>query len=110
MRRAADRQRPAQIICHIETAVVNIDDVAAVEQQDDIDAPQQLSHGRASTPAATVGANEDCTYADQNEIEETIRLRLREATGAPRQAAGSVAVIRVGDATEVEVKERKESR
>jgi len=79
-----------------------------VEQEDDIDAPQQLSHGRASTPAATVGANEDCTYADQNEIEETIRLRLREATGAPHQAAGSVAVIRVGGATEVEVKERKD--
>jgi hypothetical protein len=40
MRRAADRQRPAQIICHTETAVVNVDDVAAVEQEDDIDAPQ----------------------------------------------------------------------
>jgi hypothetical protein len=40
IRRAADRQRSQQIICHTETAVVNVDDVAAVEQEDDIDAAQ----------------------------------------------------------------------
>jgi chaperonin GroEL len=63
----------------------------------------------ASTPAPTVGANEDGTYADQSEIEETTsdydREKLQERLA---KLADGVAVIRVGGAIEVEVKERKD--
>ena len=57
-----------------------------------------------------MGANEDCTYSDQNEIEETTsdydREKLQERLA---KLAGGVAVIRVGAPTEAEMKSRKEA-
>ena len=65
MRRAADRQRPAQIICHTETAVVNVDDVAAVEQEDDIDADAERASTTSREPLAAADRLMDRAYGRQ---------------------------------------------
>ena len=45
--------------------------------------------------------------AEAGDREHRLRLRPREAPGAPREASGGVAVVKVGAATEVEIKEKK---
>ena len=62
MRRAADRQRPAQIICHTETAVVNVDDVAAVEQEDDIDADAERASTTSREPLGSRSPDGSCLW------------------------------------------------
>ena len=45
--------------------------------------------------------------AEAGDREHRLRLRPREAPGAPREVSGGVAVVKVGAATETEIKEKK---